>query len=280
MAACSIGGALNVKILNFHSEFSKTRCNWITTQYKTKCSRLLKLSGSRGSQIWHGPFQDTRFDRLPWRSGSSSVVCCASSSGKNSLEEINLEDESTRSQVIPGGVESLILTLCDTTSIAEIKLKRAGFQLHVKRNFVQKDLLPPAPSPPPATDTARQAPDSNGSATSLTIIKPKPLTGGIQRILDTASDEGLVILQSPKVGYFRRSRTIKGKRAPPSCKEKQEVKEGQVLCYIEQLGGEIPIESDVTGEVIKILREDGEPVGYGDALIALLPSFPGIKKLQ
>lgn len=23
-----------------------------------------------------------------------------------------------------------------------------------------------------------------------------------------------------------------------------------------------------------------EPVGYGDALIAILPSFPGIKKLQ
>ncbi|XWS11828.1 hypothetical protein CRYUN_Cryun37aG0034500 [Craigia yunnanensis] len=38
--------------------------------------------------------------------------------------------------------------------------------------------------------------------------------------------------------------------------------------------------SDVSGEVIKILREDGDPVGYGDALIALLPSFPGIKKLQ
>ncbi|KAI5594101.1 hypothetical protein BDE02_03G053700 [Populus trichocarpa] len=83
-----------------------------------------------------------------------------------------------------------------------------------------------------------------------------------------------------KVGFFRRSRTIKGKRAPPSCKEKQIIKEGQVLCYIEQLGGELPIESDISGEVIKILQEDGEPVGYGDALIAILPSFPGIKKLQ
>lgn len=53
-----------------------------------------------------------------------------------------------------------------------------------------------------------------------------------------------------------------------------------MLCYIEQLGGELPIESDISGEVIKILREDGDPVGYGDALIAILPSFPGIKKLQ
>ncbi|KAI7741639.1 hypothetical protein M8C21_017648 [Ambrosia artemisiifolia] len=49
--------------------------------------------------------------------------------------------------------------------------------------------------------------------------------------------------------------------------EKQTVKEGQ-------LGGELPIESDIAGEVIKTIREDGDPsVGYGDALIAILPSF-------
>lgn len=74
------------------------------------------------------------------------------------------------------------------------------------------------------------------------------------------------------------------------------------------------LQSDVSGEVIKILQEDGgmslppfntfhlvvfysvtwsftrlfflsllnmiDSVGYGDALIAVLPSFPGIKKLQ
>jgi biotin carboxyl carrier protein len=30
---------------------------------------------------------------------------------------------------------------------------------------------------------------------------------------------------------------------------------------------------------MKVLWEDGEPVGYGDPLIAIRPSFPGIKKL-
>ncbi|KAI3710462.1 hypothetical protein L2E82_40245 [Cichorium intybus] len=61
---------------------------------------------------------------------------------------------------------------------------------------------------------------------------------------------------------------------------KQIVKEGQVICYVDQLGGDLPIESDVGGQVIKILRDDCEPVGHGDALIAILPSFPRIKKLQ
>nr|AJE63432.1 biotin carboxyl carrier protein of acetyl-CoA carboxylase [Jatropha curcas] len=200
------------------------------------------------------------------------------------------------SQLIPNSseIEFLVTEVCNATSIAEFELKVGGFWLYLTRNLTQKSkpspvptLAPlppdPAPAPDPLTaDKTIKAPELNGSvsSTSFAISKPAPFSGGIQSFLDKAVDEGLMILQSPRVGFFRRSRTIKGKRAPPSCKEKQIVKEGQVLCYIEQLGGELPIESDVSGEVIKILREDGDPVGYGDALIAILPSFPGIKKLQ
>ncbi|URD94878.1 Biotin carboxyl carrier protein of acetyl-CoA [Musa troglodytarum] len=93
-------------------------------------------------------------------------------------------------------VGSLLTTICDTTSIAEFKMD---------------------------TSTANQIPESNGSVaiTSVAVSKTKTSNSSIQRIVDTASDEGLMILQSLK---------------------KQEVKEGQPLCYIEQLGGEIPIE--------------------------------------
>lgn len=212
-------------------------------------------------------------------------VSCLSDAKENDTENANLEAKSSPdSQIVPGSfkVQSLLTTICDTTSIAEVELKLGGFRVYVKRDLAEKTTPAPAPFPPPTPVSAsNRTPDSNGSVTASSVaVKPKPLTGSIQSILETASDEGLVILQSPKVGFFRTCRTIKGKRAPPSCKEKQQVKEGQVLCFVEQLGGEIPIESDVSGEVIKILRTDGEPVGYGDALIAILPSFPGIKKLQ
>ncbi|KAH9714917.1 Lipoyl-binding domain-containing protein [Citrus sinensis] len=181
-------------------------------------------------------------------------------------------------------VESLVTDICNTTSVAEFELKLDGFRLYVTRD-IAGDSIPPLPPSSPAPVTVNKPadrPDSNGSVptSSLAITKPVSSSGGIQTLLDKAADEGLVILESPKVGYFRRSRTIKGKRAPPSCKEKQTVREGQVLCYIEQLGGEIPIESDIAGEVIKILRKDGDPIGYGDPLIVILPSFPGIKLLQ
>ncbi|WJX69218.1 hypothetical protein P8452_53493 [Trifolium repens] len=164
------------------------------------------------------------------------------------------------SQQIPNfkEVEFLLTNLCDTDSIAELELKLEGFHLRVVRDLTEKTKTLPPPS----------------------LATPAPYSVSTDGFLDKAADEGLVIIKSPRVGFFRRSRTIKGKCARPSCEEMQIVKEGQVICYIEQLGGQLPIESDVSGEVIKILREDGDPVGYGDTLIAILPSFPGIKKLQ
>jgi biotin carboxyl carrier protein len=80
-----------------------------------------------------------------------------------------------------------------------------------------------------------------------------------------------------QVGYFRKGRVVKGKRGPPLCEEGQVINKGQVVCYLEQLGTQQPVESEITGEVEKVLWEDGEPVGYGDPLIAIRPSFQGIK---
>lgn len=200
-----------------------------------------------------------------------------------------IKPSSLASQLIPNlhEVETLLTNICETSSIAEFELKLSGFNLRMARGLKSKNLpLPPVPSPAPDIQHTSSIPsDSNGlvKTTSLALFKPEPVSSspeGISRFVEKATDEGLSILPSPIVGFFRRSRTIKGKRAPPSCKENQVVKEGQVLCYIDQLGAEIPIESDISGEVVKILRKDGEPVGYGDALIAVLPSFPGIKKLQ
>nr|GEU37387.1 biotin/lipoyl attachment [Tanacetum cinerariifolium] len=230
-----------------------------------------------------------RFDcvLLSQRSGKASNQClCLPVKNAEHLEdrsEVVKSSEST-SQVTPSAsdVESLLTQICDTTSIAEFELKLGEFRLYVLRDLIGESTSSPPPVSAPVVTANVEATEQNVSASSpsLAITKVEPSSVGIQIILDTAADEGLTIIQSPRVGFFRRSRTIKGKKAPPACKEKQIVKEGQVVCYIEQLGGELPIESDVAGEVIKLLRDDGDPVGYGDALVAILPSFPGIKKLQ
>ncbi|PIA37574.1 hypothetical protein AQUCO_03000265v1 [Aquilegia coerulea] len=219
--------------------------------------------------------------KLSKRSANPSAVSCTPSSDKTASNlEVGLEAKkpvAIESQIIPTSFE-----ICETASIAEFELKFNGFRLYVTRNLAGKTTHSP-PSTPPSDNTSIvvQAPASNGSVSghSLAISKPTP-SGENRTMLEKATDEGLVILNSPRVGIFRRSRTIKEKRLPPPCQENQSVKEGQAVCYIEQLGGEIPVETNVAGEVVKILKEDGDSVGYGDALMKILPSFPGIKKLQ
>ncbi|XP_044495408.1 biotin carboxyl carrier protein of acetyl-CoA carboxylase [Mangifera indica] len=272
MASCSLG-APNVKFLSVNLRIA--RAGDLQPQYdvrKWMGQKQLQYTGLTISRPVEKAF----------------TVCCGlETESKRSVDDDYGETKSSglTSQLIPNSseVKSLVRDICDTTSVAEFELKLNGFRLYVKRDLKGNSVPPPPLSAAPVSiNTTVEAPDSNGSVPSPSPATTKPVLSleRVQTLPDKAADEGLMILQSPKVGFFRRSRTIKGKRAPPSCKEKQIVKEGQVLCYIEQLGGEIPIESDVSGEVIKILREDGEPVGYGDALIAILPSFPGIKKLQ
>ncbi|KAJ4952666.1 hypothetical protein NE237_029498 [Protea cynaroides] len=277
MAACSLGGASHIQLSNVHSGYARIPSGNLQTSYPIK------------NWIKQKPLQFASLV-LSSRSEKPFTTSCKSSfetEATTNMEDGSVEKISTSltSQIIPNSfeVQSLVTEICDTTSVAEFELKLCGFRLHVTRNLAGKsEPPPPSNSVPTSSSITTETPDLNVSAStpSLAISKPVPYLGGIQTLLDKAMDEGLVILKSPRVGYFRRSRTIKGKRAPPSCKEKQIVKEGQVICYIEQLGGEIPIESDVSGEVVKILREDGEAIGYGDPLIAILPSFPGIKNLQ
>ncbi|XP_026460236.1 uncharacterized protein LOC113361084 [Papaver somniferum] len=277
MASCSLGGASTIKLSSLNSDFTRTKA----------CSSHTP-SGIRTS-IVQKPLQIPALvmSRVPAKHFTVRCAPFYETETATSLEEGQEEKQSTaaKSQIIPNSfeVQSLLTEICDTTSIAEFELKLGGFRLYVTRNLASNSQpMAPLISAPISADTSVNTSELNGSAssTSLAISKSVSALGESQSLVDDATDEGLVILSSPKVGFFRRSRTIKGKRAPPSCKEKQVVKEGQVVCYIEQLGGEIPVESDVSGEVVKLLREDGEPVGYGDALITILPSFPGIKKLQ
>ncbi|KAL9264834.1 hypothetical protein AKJ16_DCAP04350, partial [Drosera capensis] len=257
-------GSLNMKVLC--PDLAKVRFATPLSPHRTWVSP--QRHGS--IVLWQSPCRSVAVSSVPSLGTAESL----------NLAEVGDEKKSSgpASQLVPNvhEVESLLSELCSTTSIAEFELKLHGFRLYVVRD-VTANLQQPAPltSEPTAANTAVVEENTNAavSTTSLAIYKPEASERSIGRLLNGAADEGLV-------GLFQRSRTIKGKRAPPPCKEKQTVKEGQVLCYIDQLGCEFSVETEVAGEVVKILCEEGEPVGYDDPIIAILPSFPGIKILQ
>ncbi|KAL3650320.1 hypothetical protein CASFOL_006723 [Castilleja foliolosa] len=196
-----------------------------------------------------------------------------------------IQDEKAKTNAtFPNGFEALLTEVCEETKIAELKLKIGAFEMHMKRNIdgpaipapvayqpaappVPNEQTPVAPPPPPKSSSEKVTPFKNVS----------PQKAAKLAALEASRSSGYVTILSPTVGSFRRARMLKGKKQQPACKEGDVIKEGQVIGFLDQFGNELPVRSDVAGEVLKLLYNDGEAVGYGDPLIAVLPSFHGNK---
>jgi acetyl-CoA carboxylase biotin carboxyl carrier protein len=78
----------------------------------------------------------------------------------------------------------------------------------------------------------------------------------------------LVTVEAPMVGTFYRASSP---TAEPYAREADLVKQGQVLGIIEAMKLMNEIESKVSGRVVQILVENGQPVEYGQALFLIDP---------
>jgi len=190
------------------------------------------------------------------------------------VEEEEDDEETVAMQPNTFEIQSLLMELCDETKIAEVQLKVGSFKLHVKRGVEGKSSrlvneTPTAP-PVPSKPMIESIPVLAAPAAALTKRK-------VEEVDEEDVDEGLQYVTSPKVGIFRRGRGVRGKSGRPVVEEGSDVKVGQVVCYLEQLGTSLAVESEYAGEVESFLVEDGDAVGYADPLVAIRPSFPGIK---
>jgi acetyl-CoA carboxylase biotin carboxyl carrier protein len=79
-------------------------------------------------------------------------------------------------------------------------------------------------------------------------------------------EPGIHYVTSPIVGTFYRA---SNPTATPYVSPGDYVKPGQTLCIIEAMKLMNEIESDVAGEVVKVLVENGTPVEYGERLFAV-----------
>ncbi|ESW35582.1 hypothetical protein PHAVU_001G247000 [Phaseolus vulgaris] len=225
--------------------------------------------------------------------GSTTLVSCAKTAepintsnsddaSPGSTPQGSLEKKPLQAATFPNGFEDLVLEVCDETEIAELKVKVGDFEMHIKRNIgattvplsnISPTTPPPIPSKPmdSAPGTLPPSPPKSSPEKKNPIIDASRKKSPILTALEASESGTYVLIPSPTVGFFRRGRTVKGKRQPPICKEGDFVQEGQVIGYLDQLGSGNPVKTDVTGQVLKLLVEDGEPVGYGDPLIAVFP---------
>jgi acetyl-CoA carboxylase biotin carboxyl carrier protein len=143
--------------------------------------------------------------------------------------------------------------------ITEFELERGDLKVRVKRGSepVVVPVAAPAAIPvlsAPATASVSAAP---AAATAPPAVPAEP-----------AEEAGLHIVKSPIVGTYYEAPSP---GSPPFIKVGDTVSAGQVLCIVEAMKLMNEIESDVAGEVVKILVTNNQPVEYGQSLFAIRP---------
>jgi acetyl-CoA carboxylase biotin carboxyl carrier protein len=138
--------------------------------------------------------------------------------------------------------------------IAEFELERGDVKVRIKRGV-------PVPTAPIAFQTPPVAAVPTSSSQEGSSGTPAPAKGA-------ATEEGLHIVKSPIVGTFYESPSP---GSPPFFKPGDTVAVGQVLCIIEAMKLMNEIEADVSGEIVKQLVNNGQPVEYGQSLFSIRP---------
>ncbi len=143
--------------------------------------------------------------------------------------------------------------------IAEFELERGDVKVKIKRGAII-----PATAAIPETRyiTALAAEPARG---------PAPIS--VPRSVDMAAaaaaaepEENLHIVKSPIVGTFYESPSP---GSPPFVKVGDKLEVGLVLCIVEAMKLMNEIECDATGELVKKLVTNGQPIEYGQELFAL-----------
>jgi acetyl-CoA carboxylase biotin carboxyl carrier protein len=109
---------------------------------------------------------------------------------------------------------------------------------------------------------------------SAEIIVPSAVLAGPaesapQAEASVRGGEDLHLVKSPIVGTFYGSPSP---GAEPFVKVGVHVDVGQTLCIVEAMKLMNEIESEVSGEVLRIFAENGQPVEYGQPLFGIRPS--------
>jgi acetyl-CoA carboxylase biotin carboxyl carrier protein len=151
-----------------------------------------------------------------------------------------------------------LLQILDEKEITEFELEEEGMKLRIRKAGSSNHAVPViAPLVPVVAPAAAPGPVS-APAAAVALAAPA--------VPAPAAEEGVAVVRSPIVGTFYRS---PDPNSAPFASVGDRVKVGQVLCIVEAMKLMNEIESEVAGEVLKVHRENGEPVQYGEPLFSI-----------
>jgi acetyl-CoA carboxylase biotin carboxyl carrier protein len=169
-------------------------------------------------------------------------------------------------------IRQLLATIAQT-DIVEVTLKSNDFEITVRKavSATSGSLtgaqgapavgISAAPSISPLASP--QAPTPSPELTTRTLETPSPSVTS-----SPLEQKKYVEVTSPMVGTFYRA---SGPGEPPFVEVGDRVHVGQTVCIIEAMKLMNEIEAEVSGQIIEILVQNGEPVEYGQPLMRIQP---------
>jgi acetyl-CoA carboxylase biotin carboxyl carrier protein len=146
-------------------------------------------------------------------------------------------------------LKEIIDIVTSKDAIEELEIEKSGVRLRIKRASNHAVAHMPA------------------QALSITAApSPTPVPPPAQP--ESETEEELFYIKSPIVGTFYKTPSP---NAEPFVSVGDFVEKGSVVCIIEAMKLMNEIESDIAGEVVSILAENGQPVEYGEKLFAVRP---------
>ena len=139
--------------------------------------------------------------------------------------------------------------------VAEFELDQGDQKIRLK--FKQ----PEAPAPIAQVISAVPAMMAAGAP-----VAPVPVAAPVAAPAPADPDAVLHIIKSPIVGTYYGSPSP---GAAPFVAPGDRVEKGQVVCIVEAMKLMNEIESDATGEVVKVLVSNGQPIEFGQPLFAV-----------
>ncbi|WP_353932088.1 acetyl-CoA carboxylase biotin carboxyl carrier protein [Okeanomitos corallinicola TIOX110] len=164
-------------------------------------------------------------------------------------------------------IRQLLATIAQT-DITEVTLKSDEFELVVRKG-VNNTVLPTDQATTSGIVSTGITPTSVPAPLSETIVSRDNSTpSSPSPVAVNSSSSKWVEVESPMVGTFYRA------PAPgedPFVEVGDRVKTGQSVCIIEAMKLMNEIEAEVSGQVMEILVQNGEPVEYGQPLMRINP---------
>jgi acetyl-CoA carboxylase biotin carboxyl carrier protein len=173
---------------------------------------------------------------------------------------------------VPGvdlGQLERLLSFMSEHGLEEFEYAHGDLRIRLKKAITQ--LAAPVMQALPAAPVVVAAPGALPPAPPQPVAAAPAAVPGPSQPAPAAVEEHIV--KSPIVGTFYAAQSPD---AAPFVQLGDKVKAGQTVCIVEAMKLMNEIEADVSGEVVRILVENGQPVEYGEPLFALRPS--GTKK--